>query len=254
MAFLHDPFWQFIIYIGVTLFVGIITVVISILLYRKQRRRKLLTYQIVSDTPVLSAERELADKVQVLFNGKPVDDARLVVLRLWNAGNESIKTEDYDQQTPIVIDFGENTEVLDAEILETSPASIKMRQLLSIASDIAAILLQPLLLNSKDSITVKVLLSRFTGTIQVNARIDGVKEILSYRPGIPRELKIVVIVACAVIILLLLFSFIYNSARYGISNGMLILLVFTSMSIVSIVFGVFLQWFGKYIARKYPLY
>src|SRR5437868_10774181 len=118
MEFIRDQLWQF---------VGVITSLIaigfSILFYLKQRRIKSISYEVISNVPVVSVEEEVKDKIQVLFNGKRIDDARLVVLRLWNSGNAPILSADFDR--PIKFDFGEKAEILDAAILETTPESIK---------------------------------------------------------------------------------------------------------------------------------
>src|SRR5437762_7026078 len=83
--------------------------------YQKLRKSKHLTYQVVSNTLLLSVEEkeELKGRIQVLLDNKPVGDVRLVVLRIWNSGNLSIKSEDYKE--PVVIDFGMLAEILEVK-------------------------------------------------------------------------------------------------------------------------------------------
>lgn len=167
MNILRDPIWQF---IGV-----IIAILFPLLLYVVQRNRKEVAYEIVSNTPILSLRTEVKGKVQVLLDNKPVNEARLVILRIWNSGNQPIRTEDYDQKNPIKFNFGSGTEVLDADILETIPSDLKSRSILRLNSE--SIEIEPLLLNRKDSIKIKLLISRFNGDISIDGRIVGVKQI-----------------------------------------------------------------------------
>ena len=50
--FLHDPFWQFIINVVIAVLVGIVTALVAIWVFRKQRTRKELSYQVISNAPI----------------------------------------------------------------------------------------------------------------------------------------------------------------------------------------------------------
>jgi len=163
---LRDPIWQF---IGALL--AFSAIVISILLYWMQRRRKVLSYEIVSRTPLLSVEEEVKGKLQILFDGSPVQDVHLVIIKVMNSGNMPIVSADYERQVRIA--FGENTRILTAEVSETSPDNLEA----SVSLESKAVVLAPILLNSGDSITVKMLVSQFDREISVDGRIVGVKTI-----------------------------------------------------------------------------
>ncbi|MGZ6356482.1 MAG: hypothetical protein ACXWOX_18060, partial [Ktedonobacteraceae bacterium] len=77
------------------------------------------------DTYKVSFQKELKDRVQLLFDKKPIENARLVLLKIWNSGNVPIQIDDYDKNNPIMFDFGEHAEILDADVLETVPTHIK---------------------------------------------------------------------------------------------------------------------------------
>ncbi len=119
MEFLSSPVWQIIINAAI----GLITVSVSVLIFRKQIKRKGISYEVVSDAPVLSIREEVKGRVKVLFDTKPVSDARMVILKIWNSGNTDILTNEFVD--PIKFNFGEKAEILDAEILETVPINIK---------------------------------------------------------------------------------------------------------------------------------
>jgi hypothetical protein len=159
MQLLHDSIWQF---IGVL--ISLIGVIVSTVLFFKQRSRKKIYWEIDSNIPILSIEEE---EVDVLYKGKSVPDMRRVVLRIWNSGSTHILSNDF--ATSIKFEFGEKAEVLNARILKMIPSAIND----SLLWDSNYVILQPLLLNSDDSITLKVLVAKFNGEINGNARIVG---------------------------------------------------------------------------------
>ena len=78
-----------------------------------------------------------------------------------------------DYIVPIQLSFGNGATLLDAEVLETTPPSIQV----NFQCALSHIEIHPLLLNSKDSIKLKVLLSDFRDEIKVDGRIVGIKRI-----------------------------------------------------------------------------
>jgi hypothetical protein len=174
MEFLLAPTW-------ISIFVSIVGVIIAlflpIILFIKQRNRKQISCEIISDRSLLSIGKEVEPNVQVLFVGKPVGDLREVILKLRNTGNVPIEVKDYENNNPIEINFGAKAEVLKAELLETVPIGLKVRAEASFKLDRVKVHLEPLLLNAQDSITIRVLLSGYNSDLNVVARIAGVKQI-----------------------------------------------------------------------------
>lgn len=160
---IRDPMWQF---IGV-----ILVIIIPLILYLVQRRRKALSWEIISNTPLLSIDDEIRGNLQVLFDGKPVQDVQLIIVEIINSGNVAIKSTDYER--PINLDFGENAHILTAEVTETTPDNLDV----SINIEGTKVLLNPTLMNGKDSITIKTIVGQFNDQITVEGRIVGVKEV-----------------------------------------------------------------------------
>lgn len=163
---LRDPMWQF-----VAVILAILAILITYAIYRKQRRRKLLTYDIISRTPLLSNEEEVKGKLQILFEDQPVQQVHLIVMRISNSGDVPILATDYER--PVTFSFGEESKILTVEVVETEPDSL--HALARIEDDRVA--LEPTLLNQGDVITLKMLISKFGGEVAVDGRIIGVKEI-----------------------------------------------------------------------------
>jgi hypothetical protein len=110
--------------------------------------------------------------LQVLFDAKPVDNLNLVVIRVFNAGNDSIITSDFE--TPVIMQFGDGSEILETEIVEVSPPDLHP----VIERTLTEVSLMPMLLNSGDSVKLKMLVAGHNGRVNVMGRIVGVRQIL----------------------------------------------------------------------------
>jgi len=169
---LRDPMWQF---IGAML--ALIAIFLSVYLYRKQRRRKSLTYNVISCTPLLSMREEIGRELQIIYNKKPVDQAHLILIKLINSGDLPIPSADYE--VPISLGFGEEAQLLTAEVVKTEPVSLQASMLLKGNR----LEITPCLLNPTDSITIKALIAKFGNSVVVRGRIVGVKEIKKFTKG-----------------------------------------------------------------------
>jgi hypothetical protein len=171
MEFLRDPIWQF---LGVV--VAVAALLLTILLFRMQRGQKKISYEVISCRSVVSVSDEVKGRTQILFDNMLVNDVDLIILKICNMGNMPILSTEYDR--PLTFNFGKESRVLDVGILDITPDNIKA----SFKIDTDNIVIEPLLLNSKDSFKLKVLLTNFNNEIKVDARIVGVKQILPHRP------------------------------------------------------------------------
>ena len=110
---IRDQMWGFVAAIS-----GIIILILGLVWHR----RKVLSWEIISNTPLVSIDEEIRGNIQVLFDGKPVQDAQLIIVEIINSGNVAIKSIDYER--PINLDFGENARILTAEVTETTLDSL----------------------------------------------------------------------------------------------------------------------------------
>ena len=168
---LRDQVWAFVAVV-VALVVAVATIVTMIVIHIRQRQRKSLSYEVISVLPLLRRTEEVEGKLEMQFDGKVVRDIHLAVVRVVNSGNVSIKASDYER--PFSLNFGEKSRVLSAEVSETLPSSLHATVRIDGANKVVA---EPALLNAKDSFTVKVLVSQPNKQVNVDARVDGVKEV-----------------------------------------------------------------------------
>lgn len=166
MDFIRDPLWQF---VGAIL--GILAIIVTIILFFIQRRKKSLTYEIISRTSVLSASDEVSGKLQILYQGEAVRKVHLLVLKLANTGNVPITTLDYEREVSFM--FTDCEKILSAELSEVQPPNLAAE----IVTKEKSVSLKPILLNPGDSISLKLLISGFDNKIDIDGRVVGVKSI-----------------------------------------------------------------------------
>jgi len=152
--------------------IALVAIFISIILFYFGKKTKRLSYDIVSNNPILLKKEDIKGKLEIFFNGKSVEDVYLIVIKLINSGNVPIETDDYEK--PIVINFGKNAQILTVEVTETDPSGISV----PIHTHKNKFEINPVLLNKSDSINFKILVSKFSNSdITFDGRIVGVKEI-----------------------------------------------------------------------------
>src|SRR5713101_6639069 len=115
MEFLHDPFWQFIILASI----GLLTIIVPLLAYRKKQNQRGITYSVISNTSIFGFKGDVKDRVQILFDNKTVGDLLFVLIKLCNSGSLPILLHEHID--PIRFDLGKNAEILDVDVLETTP-------------------------------------------------------------------------------------------------------------------------------------
>jgi hypothetical protein len=189
---IRDPLWQFI-----ATLVSVVYVLGSLLIFFFQRRRKSLSYVVMSNTLLFSSNEIGAGKLQVVFKGKTVKDPRLIVVKISNSGNVPIPASEYE--IPVALRFGESTSVLTADIHGTTPGSIKA----TVELGDTEVILNPLLLNPGDSVTLKTLVSHSDGKVAVAGRIVGVREIKVLQP---KGTKTALAITGAILILLVVLA------------------------------------------------
>jgi hypothetical protein len=147
------------IYQGIGALLGLAAIIITLVLWWTARKRKQLSYQIVSDTPLVSVreEAELKGRLKVLFDDVPAQDLELsaVIVRVFNSGNVAIGEDDYFGH-PIEIQFGGNAEVLTTNVIKTGPDDFDARA----TADGTKALLHPVLLNKGQSVEIKSLVKQ----------------------------------------------------------------------------------------------
>src|SRR5215472_15141426 len=119
----RDPAAQFWIGVG-GLILGIGSAVAGVVHRMLSRRAdgKRLTYQTVSDVGLINDVKDLGPDIELTLDGHTVNDARLVIVRLANAGAETVSEADLHGQ-PIRVQF-EPPSLIRCAIHDTDPPNL----------------------------------------------------------------------------------------------------------------------------------
>lgn len=151
---------------------SVIAIILTIVIYLREKRKKGFSYNIVSANPVVSVEERVADKVRIFFDDEQVEDVHLVVMEIWNSGNQPILETDFDRD--VSFNFGEDALILSSSVVAVEPRGLKPSFNLMGSSA----RLSPLLLNDGDKMTVNFLVSNWdSDALDIDGRITGVKDI-----------------------------------------------------------------------------
>lgn len=159
----RDPIWQF--WVGVSsLGLSALAILVTIILAIRGRQRKLLTYEVVSNTSVINVDNDVGEDLKLLLEGQVVTKVRLHVIKLLNAGNTTIESSDYPNQLNFQFDSPPFPQpLIRCGIHRTEPPNLlhahQLRNLLTIDETSQSLMtLKPPMLNPRQAIYLKVLL------------------------------------------------------------------------------------------------
>ncbi len=157
-------------------------IAVSLVLWLLNLRTKEMSFEILTNTPLFSLQEEVKDEVQITCHGETVHNCNLAMVKLSNSGNVPIRSQEFAGKFALVC--GGQTKILLAEVSATNPPDLAQRLAtstdnLSIVErvDGSEVLLRPILLNAKDSITLKLLVTPSLETISVSAHVEGMATI-----------------------------------------------------------------------------
>lgn len=175
--FLRDPNWLDVIIGGGAL---LISTTLAIYFYLRQRGKKKLSYEIITSQSLLTVDEALSGDIKILYKEEEITDVHLLTIKVVNDGNVPILKEDFNRA--LAFRFGDTTKVLTYEILSKTPEYLPATLRLSHGD--RGIVLNPLLLNPKDALHLKFLLSKYQNELSPSARIVGVNQIAEVTPSV----------------------------------------------------------------------
>lgn len=170
LAFLRDSVWQF-----VGALIALLAIPAAYWIYLLQRKRKELSFGVLSHRRLLSISDELSSRVTVSLDGSPVGNVHLIVIGVKNSGNQPILEGDFVR--PFRVIFGAETKLLSADVVKQTPSNLGA----SFNIDPAFLQLSPLLLNPGDYFVVQLLISAPELKVSADARIVGVPNLQALR-------------------------------------------------------------------------
>lgn len=232
---LRDSIWQF---VGVV--VSIIALAVSVYVIFSQSKKKSLAYQISAETNLLQVGEEIKDKVKITYENIPLENIYFMSIIVINNGSLEIKPSDFERELSFEVEG--SSRIISAEIMQTEPDELRP----NISISPKKVFLKPLLLNSRDFILIKLLIAEYSGEVQADVRVVGVKRLIrlrttpSFQPRIIVAINWLLIVVCAASFLLI---FAYS-------------LLFPDREIPQLVLNAFystLGWFGGVMAYYFSI-
>ena len=144
------------------------------------RLRKSLAYVVKTYTAIFSIDPEIRRKIQILYDGKPITNARLFDITLLNDGRLPVEEKDFSKKT-IDFVFSDNGQILSSEVLNVKPADLEIEK----EEKGNTLSIKPLLLNKGDSFEIKGVINSDDDEITCHARIVGIKEVRRIHPSKP---------------------------------------------------------------------
>jgi hypothetical protein len=204
LEFLRYQVWQF-----VGALFGLAALIVSLVIYHRQKQQKAFSYEIIANTPLLSVSEEIRSRVQISLDGKVVEDVRYLLVRCKNTGNIPILASDFVEAISIALQ--QQAAIISAEIIETIPKNLRSE--LEVSQEGNVVTLQPVLFNASDTVVVKLLASQANGPVEVTGRIVGVRQVQAITPFDERRLnwKVNILWGIAVAMVLGIFGILVSS-------------------------------------------
>lgn len=186
------------------------------------RLRKSLAYVVRTYTAIFSIDPELGKKIQILYDGKPITNARLFVITLLNDGRQPVEEKDFSKKS-IDFVFSKSGQILSAEVTHVNPADLIVEK--EEKENIVSI--KPLLLNKGDSFEIKGVINSDDDEITCNARIVGIKEVKRLNPSKPNlNLSFARIITSLVVMLMAFLIVVFgNDENKSIGLGLIVLVI-----------------------------
>lgn len=150
------------IIIGLTL-IGILAA-IFIPLYLRQTKK--LSYEIMLNTSLIDVNSQVKDEIELYYDNKKVNNPHLIIIRFINDGNQPISVSDFENMIKII--FSEQTKIIQCD--SSNSANLKLNY--TIESN--TITIDPLLINSNENFTFKLIIDGQHSNFRINDRIKGI--------------------------------------------------------------------------------
>ncbi len=112
LKWLDDSQWLNLIFLALATF----SILISIFLYKKSRKKKSPTYDIRSTNVISDSLKSIGD-VQVKFRDEIIDNLTVTKIAFWNAGNDTLNESDQAPTDKLRIELSDDFVILQSEII-----------------------------------------------------------------------------------------------------------------------------------------
>jgi hypothetical protein len=160
-----------------------VAIAVTVILYRRQRSRKSLTYE-VKVTQLVNVHSAAKDRIKIYFEDEQIEQVHLVEARLENSGNVPILEGDFER--PVSFNLGPGATPLTVDVSSLRPAELAAE----INLDGNEVQLMPLLLNPSDGLTLKILVRNLGSKVQCQYRIVGITQMIDAQRQAQRQAQL----------------------------------------------------------------
>lgn len=159
--------WKFFVTIAAT----IIGVVVPIWIWNADLSSNALSMQITSSIPLQPKVTDSIPDLQVSIDGSIIESPYLTTIKISNSGSKSIPSSSFE--SPVELRVSDNAKVVRARVTSTQPEDIRAE--VSLKEN--TLLIEPILLNPKDSLTISIITSGKAPLVSPRARISGIPKV-----------------------------------------------------------------------------
>jgi len=163
-------------------------ITVSTTLWILNQRNKEISFNILREENLIRVRGTARKRLEVTFDGKPVEDLSLAIVRIFNSGHLPVQASEF--QVPINLKVAGLANILSASVLSTSPGDLDERfskdgvSAPMITIEPQKVTLNPVLLNRQDSITIQLIIKDYSGNLTVGGHVLGVRNLKQWHPPI----------------------------------------------------------------------
>jgi len=159
--------WKFFL----TFIIAVAGVVVPVWLWQIDLSSKSLSIKLVTHTSLQPKEQNSLPEFEIFFDGSRLKNPHFAIFEIKNDGSKPILAADFE--SPIEIRLDSETSFIRSQITDVNPKDIEA----IILSESKRILLKPILLNSKDTITINAITSGEPPAFGYKARVAGIPNV-----------------------------------------------------------------------------
>lgn len=163
---LRDSVWQFWGVVA-TLVVAVASAVWAI----RFRRRKVLTYHVITSTPLLNSATGVREDMVVLYKNQAVNNPHLLLLQIRNTGNTEVTAADYHHPIAFVLRSGVTVLNAWATPVPVFPVGLTFET----RDWSTAVVLERVPLNPSDQIQISIVTDGIPQLLRVDEHVIGTK-------------------------------------------------------------------------------
>lgn len=168
-------------------FVGVLALVVTVALYAMSRKRKRFAWCPEAKTSIVRKPKGAESRLSVTFDGQPVANADLVLLRMRNAGNQTITTTDFEDTLRVQFEAEagkDSPRVLSVEPVKLSNPAMQVKATI----EDGRVVVHPVLLNEGDSVQLRIIGENLAhAKLALHGRLSGIPTLVQERAGEQRS-------------------------------------------------------------------